>query len=131
VTERAARRWLWLGLFAVLPLPLLGLQSGVAPAARSLELGAVCVAVMVVESARGVAPVLAAIFLAQALLYGLALWLAARLAARALRAASPRARGAAVVAILIAGALVASSTAVYRTPFRAAGSRATLLEVYE
>ena len=72
-----ARRLLWIGLLLTLPLPMLLLDDGLVPVARFLLLGAVCVAVMLVEDSGGVVGLLALLFLAHAVVYGGLLWLLA------------------------------------------------------
>jgi hypothetical protein len=130
VSARAASWLLWAGALAMLPLPLLGLQTGRVPVGRMLELGAVCVAVMAAETTRGVGPLLALGFGLQALLWAsLLLWLCRRAEAPLGRLA-PRVRAALAVGVLAAAALAAATAPVYRTPYAATSMRATLLEVY-
>ena len=83
-------RWLLFGAALVaLPVPSVGLGSGLMPPLHQLELGALALAFTVLERAQGVGPLIAALFSAQALAWALALWLAAALSARLLRL-SPR-----------------------------------------
>jgi hypothetical protein len=129
MSERAWRRGLWLVLLAAAPLPLLGPETGLVPVGRMALLGALCLAVVVSEGARGVTPVLAALFLGQALAWSALLLAAAWAGARALARARGPAR--AVAALAFAAALAALlSLPVYRTPHAARSLRATLLEVY-
>lgn len=131
--ERAVRLATWAALVLALPLPLLGLQSGVVPAGRMWMLGGLCVAVMALETTRGVVPILAAMFLGQALLWTAGLWVLAGGLARAARWRAPVARRVVLASAFVAIALAlvaASQVAVYRTPYAAAWAHATLLEVY-
>ena len=125
MSVRAARVLLWALAVAALPVPILLLGPGSVPAAQIAELGAAALAFGLAESLRGVVGWTAGIFLGQALLYALALWVGAGVAARR----AGRHRGAAVA---IAAALVAAAcfVAVYRTPYHAHLAQATLLEVY-
>jgi hypothetical protein len=122
---------LWLALALLVPLPLFGLQHALVPAGRALMLGAVCVLVVVLESSKGVVAILAAIFLVQAFLQLALLWLAAWLGAGASRGLGRGQRGAAVLLGVALAVALASSLELYRTPYRAGGIRASLLEVYE
>lgn len=121
----AARLALWLLALVALPVPILLLGPGAVPPAQIAQLGGAALAFGVAESLRGVVGWTAVIFLGQALLYALALWLVAGLVAR--RAGRART---ALVAIGAALALVACFVAVYPTPYHAARPQVTLLEVY-
>jgi hypothetical protein len=117
MSARASRWLLWLGLVVVLPVPVLFIGSGLVPAARLLMLGGIGLAVMLFENARGAVGPLAALLLGQGALYLGLLWLAAHLASRSLGRLTPRARAAVTVATLAAGLALASTTAIYHTPF--------------
>lgn len=116
---------LWAIAVAALPVPILLLGPGSVPAAQIAELGAAALAFGLAESLRGVVGWTALIFLGQALLYALALWIAAGFVAR--RAGRHRAAALAVAAALV---VAACFVAVYRTPYHAHLTQATLLEVY-
>jgi hypothetical protein len=131
MTTRAARRLLWLGSLVALPVPILLLGPGLVPPARLAELGAISLAVAVVESARGNVLQVAAVFLVQAAVWTSVLWIAAWLAARALARLGPRVLRSATLAALAVGLAVACALPVYRTPFAARAPRANLLHVYE
>lgn len=122
---RLARGALWLCAVAALPVPILLLGPGWVPAAQIAELGAAALAFGLAESLRGVVGLTALIFLGQALLYALALWLVAGFAAR--RLGRLRAAAVAAAAALV---VVACLVPVYQTPYHATLARATLLEVY-
>lgn len=126
--SRASRRILWLAAVGVVPVPLLVVGPGLVPAGRLLELGGASLAVLVVESSRGVVGLLAALLLGQGLAWVGVFWLAARGAGAALsRTRRPLPLALAVVAL---GVAVASGFEVYETPFAAERPRATLLSVY-
>ena len=74
MSEKRLRWLLWLYLALLVPIPLFGLQWALVPAGRALMLGGLCLAVIALESARGVVGILAAIFLGQATLQLLLLW---------------------------------------------------------
>jgi hypothetical protein len=125
VSDRAARRWLWLVAMVALPVPILLLGPGHVPPAQIAELGAAALVFGLAESLAGVAGWTALIFLGQAALYALVLWIATGIAVRRLG----RWRGVAVVAAL-AGLALACLVPVYRTPYHATLPEATLVEVY-
>lgn len=125
MSVRAARVLLWALAFAALPVPILLLGPGSVPAAQIAELGAAALAFGLAESLRGVVGWTALIFLGQALLYALVLWIAAGFVVR--RAGRRRAAAIAIAAVLV---VVACFVAVYRTPYHAHLAQATLLEVY-
>jgi hypothetical protein len=120
---------IWFGLAAIAPLPLLGLHGGAVPVGRMLWLGGWCLAVMLAENANGVAPILFAMFVGQALLWGILLWVAASGAERVLRRI-PTPLAFALVLLAVTGlAFALADRAVYRTPY-AASERATLRGLY-
>jgi hypothetical protein len=130
MSETAARWLVWGAAVIGLPVPILIVGPGLVPPARLLELAGVTLVFAVLESAAGVAPLLAALLLGQALIYGLVLWILAFAAIRLLARRAPRALlPVAVVAVLGLG-LVVSSVEVYRTPFAEKTARASLLSVY-
>ncbi len=123
---RGPRLLLWLALVGALPVPIVLLGPGAVPPAALFELGAAGLAIAAFESARGTVLPVAGIFLAQALVYAGALWIAAGLL---LRAAGPRARSLAIV--LAAGlVVVAALVPIYRSPYHATQFRVGLLDVY-
>jgi hypothetical protein len=125
-------RWvLWVVFVLVVPLPFYLVQTGTVPAARIGMLAGVHVALVAAEGAQGTAGILAAILVAQAVVYGALLWWAAHRISRLLARAWPRRIGAATAALVVACVLVAVSFDVYRTPFRARSLRANLLQVFE
>jgi len=125
VSVRTAQRVLWLCAFLALPVPIALLGPGDVPPAQLAELGAAALAFGLAETLRGVVGWTAAIFLAQALLWAIALWWIARAIARGLGRARP-------AGVLVAAALVAVACAVsaYHTPYHATRAHPTLLEVY-
>jgi hypothetical protein len=107
---------LFLGLFFLLPLPIL-VFDGLVPVARIVLLAVVCILVGFFEGASG--PVMSITFLmvAQAAVYTLILGAVAWLADRALRPIPPR-MVRTVLLVALAAALFASiAFDVYTTPF--------------
>ena len=131
MSERAARRLIWLLLVLVLPLPLLGIESALVPVARMLMLAGLCLGVIVLESANGVVGILLGLFGVQALVYGAGLWLASFALGRGLGRLAPRRRAVLVALLTLAALAVASSLPLYETPYRARSLHATWLEVFE
>jgi hypothetical protein len=125
MSARRFRRALFAIAFVAAPVPIVLLGPGHVPPAQLAELGAAALVFGLAESLRGVVGLTALIFLAEALVYGVALWLVAGLAARTLG----RWRGP-VLAIAVLLALVACAVPVYRTPYHARQPEVTLLEVY-
>lgn len=130
MSPRAMRWWLFLAALAALPLPILGVGSGRVPALHHLELGALALAFTLMERAQGIGPLLSALFLGQALLFALALWLAAGLVARLLSGLPPLARTRATFFLIVLGLALALASPIYRTPYSAHAARSTLLGVY-
>lgn len=130
MSPRAARWWLWLAALAALPVPIFGVGSGRVPPLHHLELGALALAFTVAERAQGMGPLLAAIFLGQALAWALVLWLAAGLAARLLSRLPPLARTRATLFLVVLGLALAAAQPIYRTPYSAHAARSTLVDVY-
>ncbi len=129
MSPRAARRVLFLALLLLAPLPMLGFDA-VAPVARYLLLGAVCLGMRLVEGPGGVVWQLAALFFGHALAYGALLWAGAWLAARALAVLGSAARGAVVAIAVVAATLWALTAEPYLTPFGPA-ARANLVAVLQ
>jgi len=130
VSPRAMRRLLWLAALVALPLPIVGIGSGRVPALHHLELGVLALAFTVLERAQGIGPLLAALFLGQALVFALALWLAAALVARLLSRLPPLLRTRAALFVVVLGLALAVMQPLYRTPYSAHGARSNLLGVY-
>ena len=80
-------------------------------------LGGIGIAVMLLENARGAVGPLTAVLLGQGVLYLGLLWLAAHLASRLLGRLPPRHLAAVTLAVLAAGLTLASTFAIYHTPF--------------
>jgi hypothetical protein len=130
MTARAARRWLWLASLVAAPVPVLVLGPGRVPPLYLAELAGVALAIVLVESARGVVLPVSALLFGQAALWAAALWLAAWLAARALARLGPRGLRRATGLLLAAGLGLACALPIYETPFAARTARASLLRVY-
>jgi hypothetical protein len=124
-------RWLlWLAALVALPLPIVGIGSGRVPALHHLELGVLSLAFTLLERAQGIGPLLSALFLGQALVFALALWLAAGLVAKLLSGLPPLARTRATLFLIVLGIALALAQPIYRTPYSAQAARSTLLGVY-
>jgi len=122
----SARRLLWLGFVLAVPVPVLVVGQGHVPALRLLFMGGVTLAVILFESARGAAGLLAAFLIGQFAVYAGLLWLAAAGIARV----SGRWRTPAAIAILVVLFGVALTRPIYRCPFLPDVSRVSLLGVY-
>jgi len=116
-----ARRLLWTGLLLFAPLPHLVAVEGAVPVVRFAWLGAVAGAYAALVDGSGIAWTMTALLLGQALVYAAVLWALAALGARLL---PERARGAAVLSLLVAGLALAVATPLYHTPFAADAPRA-------
>lgn len=130
MSVRAVRWVLWLVALAAAPVPSFGLASGRIPPLHQLELGALALAFSLSERAQGVGPLISALFLAQALAWSAALWLAAWLLARAAGRLPPLTRTRACVLGVLFGLGFASVEPLYRTPYSAHAARSTLFGVY-
>ena len=130
MSPRAMHWLLWLAALAALPLPLVGLGSARVPPLHQLELGALALAFTWLEHAQGVGPLIATLFIGQALAWALALWLAAALLARALSPLPPLSRTRAAMFVVAVGVSVAVMQPIYRTPYSAHAMRSNLLGVY-
>ena len=130
MSRRAVRWLLFIAALVALPVPSAGLGSGLMPPLHQLELGAFALAFTVLERAQGVGPLIAALFLGQALVWALALWLAAALAARLLSPLPPLFRTRATLFVVALGLSLAVMQPIYRTPYSAHAARSTLIDVY-
>lgn len=130
MSRRAIRWWLWLAALAAAPVPLFGIGSARVPPLHHLELGLLALAFTLAERAQGVGPLLAGIFLGQALAWALALWLAAALLARGLSRLPPLLRTRATLILVVLGLALAVAQPIYHTPYSAHAARSTLLGVY-
>ena len=130
MSARALRWLLWLAALVALPLPLFGIASGWVPPLHQLELGVLALAFTWLERAQGIGPLLSALFLSQAFAYGLLLWLAAGLAARALSRLPPHPRTRAAFFLVVLGLALAIVQPIYRTPYSARAAHSSLLGVY-
>ncbi len=131
MSTRGARWILWLGLVLLLPLPIIFLGPGGVPVGRIAMLGTISLAVVVLENTRGAPGFIAAIFLAQSVIYAGLLWLAAGWSTRLLRRLSSRALAGVVGGLIVLGILVSSAFEIYRTPYSARAARVGLLHLYE
>ncbi len=76
------RNLMFLTLFCVWPLPLLGLEGSFVPAARFLQLGVSLVALILIEGSGGIVGLITGLMLGHAIVYGILLWIGASLLAR-------------------------------------------------
>jgi hypothetical protein len=124
-------RWLlFVAALAALPLPIVGIGSGRVPALHHFELGLLALAFTLLERAQGIGPLLSALFLGQALVFALALWLAAGLLAKLLSRLPPLARTRVTLFLIVLGLALAIAQPIYRTPYSARSADSTLLGVY-
>jgi hypothetical protein len=130
VSPRAIRWLLWLAALAALPVPIFGIGAGRVPPLHQLELGALALAFTLLERAQGIGPLLSALFLGQALLWGLLLFAAAALAARGLGRLPPFARTRLTLLVVMLGLALAAAQPVYRTPYSSRSAESSLLGVY-
>lgn len=119
-TTRAARL-LWCGALLLAPLPYLAPLAGLVPVVRFVFLGAVAAGYAAFVDGSGTAWIVVALLLGQALVYALALRIAAGWIARRVPA---RLRAPLVWGLLVAGLAIACSFELYRTPFDDASPRA-------
>jgi hypothetical protein len=130
VSPRAVRWWLFLAACAALPIPFFGIGTGLVPPLHQLELGVLALAFTLLERAQGIGPLVAALFLGQALAWALALWLAAALAARGLARLPPLARTRATFFLVVLGVALAAAQPLYHTTYSARSARSNLLDLY-
>jgi hypothetical protein len=130
MSERTLRRWLWLAALLAAPLPIFGLASGSVPPLHQLQLGALALAFSIAERAQGVGPLLALLFLGQAFVYAVALWLAAALAARGLSYLPPLLRTRVAFFGVVLGLALALVQPIYHTPYSSRAAHSSLLDVY-
>lgn len=130
MSRRTVRWLLFSAALLALPVPSVGLGSGLMPPLHQLELGALALAFTVLERAQGVGPLIAALFLGQALGWALALWLAAALLARLLAGLPPLFRTRVAVFAIVLGLALAVMQPIYRTPYSAHAARSNLIGVY-
>jgi hypothetical protein len=117
MTPRALRRIWFLGLWLLLPWPLVLIGDGLVPAVRFAVLAAAAGVIALAEGAAGPVGAIVGLFVAYALATALACWLLAWVVARML-ARLPAAYAAAITWTLLGVALVvALFLAPYRTPF--------------
>jgi hypothetical protein len=128
---RTARWILWIAAALLVPLPFFLVETGTVPAARLLMLGSVTLMLIAVEGGQGAVGIAAALLLAQAILYLVALWLLVTALLRPLRHRSPKTIALATGATLLIGIVLATTFEIYRTPFRTRSLHATVLHVYE
>ena len=131
MSTRVAGWLLFVVAFVTVPLPMLGLAGSLVPPARYLELGSVVVALLVREGPGGVVPVIAALLLAHALVYGLALALVTRFVAVPLLARlGAGARGVVALGLSLGLLVLVSTVHLYDSQFHHSQAHARLLALY-
>jgi len=131
MNQRLASGLLWLTLVLCVPLPFFLVEVGRQPVAAIVQMLGVILVLIATEGGEGAASLAAGILAVQALLGAVLLALVSMLVVRAIYRIAG-ARGGAAVAVLVATTLLLALTQpIYLTPFRAAGLRATLGEVFE
>jgi hypothetical protein len=132
MSTRSARLILWLGLALMAPVPVLtGVVTGLMPVARILMLSGVCGLVVLLESSNGVVGVFGAMLFAQAVLYLILFFGVAHFVSLLIGRLPRKILAASVLAFVTASVVWTASSDVYRTPFRAASTRANLFEIFE
>jgi len=130
MSPRAFRWTLWLGAVLALPFPFAGVQPAFIPVGRQSMLAALTAAFVWTEGTAGVGPMVLALFLGQAVLWGGVCWVVAYGFSRALGAARPgfRQRVALVLVAILLGVGIVDRF--YVTPYSQFSERSSLLEVY-
>ena len=130
MSRKSTRRLLWLVALATLPVPYYLGEAELAPVLRLAFLTGLLTSVAVVEG--GFATVsIAAMGIAQTLLYALLLSLAARLLARAVTLLPSALLRRAAVACLAIGLCAASLLPIYETPLSSSRLRSSLWQLFE
>ena len=130
MSEKAARRTLFVAGLLLVPFPVLLLGPGLVPPARHLLLGLVGYTLAVAEGASPVGLTISTAFVLQALAYGLVVWLGAWVLARGLAQLAPHTRLRLTLLTVMVAAGLAFSQPVYHTPFSAKTAHSNLLELY-
>lgn len=125
MSQRAMRWLLWLVLICAVPLPYFMIESGRVPAAQ-LFIFAIVTAPLLISDPGFTTGFVAALFISQSLLYGAALYLVARGAARRAR---PGGRVLVVVVVTAVLAVVALCN-VYRAPLSHGPGPTNLIGVF-
>jgi hypothetical protein len=111
-------RWLWfLGVWLMVPWPMVLLANAWVPAARYLLLTLVSLAIGVFEGAAGPVPWIILLFALHAIVTSAAAWGIAWGASRALAGAAPETRRWVTLGTLAAAIAVTLAFDLYRTPF--------------
>ncbi|MDG2307250.1 MAG: hypothetical protein P8R42_21910 [Candidatus Binatia bacterium] len=131
MSRTTARRALWTAALFLAPVPLLAFADAFVPTMRVVELALVVAITIFVEGSHGVALLLLGLLAAHIVVYGLLLWLGARVLAASIERAAPAALGGITLALIGAGLLVTIAFPVYDSPFHARLPHTSLLEVYQ
>ena len=116
-----SRRVLWLGLLLLAPVPFFAIETGLVPVIRLWMLGSLVTGVML-QDPDYLSQTFTAMFVGQAALWTLVLYLVARACVRWLPPRAP-----AVVLALLA---LASLFPIYSTPFSAIAARSSILQIF-
>lgn len=82
MSQAWTRNFMFLTLFCVWPLPLLGLDGSLVPAARFLQLGVSLLVLILIEGSGGIVGMITGLMWGHAIGYGILLWIVASLLAR-------------------------------------------------
>ncbi len=115
--KRSLRRSLFLALFLLAPLPMVGIDVAIVPAARYCLLTGVCLSVAFLEGGAGPVGAIAALFAANAILYTLLLWGIAWGASRLLAHLPAAATRNALLGTIAIAILLALLFDLYTTPY--------------
>lgn len=125
MSQRALKWLLWLVLIGTVPLPYFMIESGRVPAIQLFLFAAVTTPLMLTDPGF-TTRFIAALFIAQSLFYGAALYLVARTAARRARPG-----GRVLLAVVTAAALgVLALTNIYRAPLTHGPGQTNVLGVF-
>ncbi|MFK7899008.1 MAG: hypothetical protein AB8G23_24475 [Myxococcota bacterium] len=126
------RGLLFVALFLIWPLPLLGLGGSVIPAARFAQLGASLLTLIALEGSGGIIGLITGLMWAHAIVYGGLLWIAATLLSRfVFGRLSPVVRTRVVVVVIAFLAAWATLSRPYDTQFHHTEAHASLAELYQ
>ncbi|MDG2303538.1 MAG: hypothetical protein P8R42_02600 [Candidatus Binatia bacterium] len=129
MTIEATRRLLWIALLVALPVPYWAMEGGWVPTIWLYELSGFTLAVLLTEGG-SIIGLTTGLFVAEALLATLGLYLLARVAARLLVGRLPEAWRTGGVLATVVVLLGLSLLRVYATPLVASGDRINLLQLF-
>lgn len=130
MSQRNARRLLWLAALIALPVPWFLGAVELSPVVRLGFFTSLLSAVLVAEGGRKLA-MLVGLGVAETLLYAALLWLGASLLARAIARLAPPAARNAVVALIVLGLFAASLSQIYQTSLSSTQPRSSVLQLFQ